>query len=258
LPGPALPAFPSALEYTGEVAAFVFGMTRALESLDFPLYELRSKLVDGRLYLASVPSVRAEADLERKLQRVHDSSLRYTQDIRRGWERGPKQEAESYNQEIAQFGASQESGLELAEAMRPLLRTRGNAWFVAFRSALAPAAMLAAEAQGRLPQTAADVVRDTLAVVQRDGSAAFSGACERLGIRLAQASIVNHPQDVAWIEWDEVRQALREGVALQSLVEARQAEAAARPKVLPPTIGPELGDDAPRMYLVREILALFG
>jgi hypothetical protein len=184
--------------------------------------------------------------------------LRYTQDIRRGWERGPKQEAERYNEEIARFGAGQESRAELAEGMRRLLRTRGNAWFVAFRSALAPAAMLASYAQGLLPEAAAEVVRGALGLVRDDGGAEFSGANERIGTWLAQSGLLGEPEDVAWLEWDEVRQALREGASRRGLVEARRAGATSRPAESPATIGPDLAKDAPRMYLVGEILALCG
>lgn len=256
LPGARLLAFPRPLEHTGEIHALVFGLTRALESLDFPLHEVRSRLIDGQLYLAAVPSARAEADLPRKLQRVHDASLRYTRNIRQGWEQGPRQEAEGYNETIARFETDQ-TPQKVADGMRPLLRTRGNTWFNAFRSAIAPAALLQEEAKGTLPADAAAVVRDALDVVRERGGRVFDSALRRIGERLAQAGALDEPSEVFWLEWEEIRQTLRDGASRQQLVEGRQAAAAARPPSEPsPSVGATLPPDAPRMYLLREMLAL--
>ncbi len=118
--------------------------------------------------------------------------------------------------------------------------------------------MLQAYAHGLLPEASAEVIRDALIVVRDEGGAAFQHACERIGTRLAQSSVLKNPEDVAWLDWEEARQALQDGASRQALVEARQAAGAARPAESPATIGPDLAKDAPRMYLVREILALFG
>src|SRR5207248_9685866 len=91
------PARPRPLEHTGEIYAFVYGASHALESLNFPLYQLRSRLIDGRLYFAAVPSAVAEHDLPRRMQRLADASVRYTRDLRAAWERDGRQEVETYN-----------------------------------------------------------------------------------------------------------------------------------------------------------------
>src|SRR5205814_7151979 len=130
---------------------------------------------------------------------------------------------------IAGFSVGPESTTELAEAMRSLLRTRGNAWFVAFRSALAPAAMLQADALGLLPEAASEVVRDALDVVQTRGADAFRRAGERIGTRLAQSGVLGKREDMAWLEWNEACQARLDGGGRQAMVEARRAAAAVRP-----------------------------
>ena len=77
-----MPTHPKPLEYTVAVEAFAFGVSRALESLYFPLYEVRPRLVDGELYFASVPSEMAERELDAQLGRMRDSGLRFTRSVR--------------------------------------------------------------------------------------------------------------------------------------------------------------------------------
>ena len=105
-------ATPRPLDFTLEIHALVFGLTYALESIEFPLYALRSRLVHGRVYLAAVPSATAEGDLAQRLKNIHDQSLRFTKNIQHVWERQIKPEVETYNRwfdEVASFTGSSTS-----------------------------------------------------------------------------------------------------------------------------------------------------
>ena len=89
-----------------EVYALVFGLTYALESLEFPLYALLSRLHNGRLYLAVAPSAMAERDLSHRMQSIRDQSFRFTRNVYDAWERQIKPEVEGYNrwfEETASF-----------------------------------------------------------------------------------------------------------------------------------------------------------
>lgn len=252
-----LPASPRPLELTGEVRALVFGLTRALESLDFPINEVRCRRTYGRLYLAAVPSASAERDLARRLQRAHDSGLRYTRNIREGWEAGARREAEGYNTRMAEFGRNVSSARELADQLRPLQRVRGNQWFTAIRSAAAPAAMVQHSYGGALPQDAAAVVRDALGLVADRGATLFQAGISRVAERLVQAGSIDATDDIYWLEWQELREALERAGMWQPLVADRKADAPRlAPAGAPSMMGPALPPDAPRMYLLPEILAL--
>ena len=138
---------PRPLDYTLEIHALVFGLTYALESLEFPLYALRSRLLNGRVYLAAVPSAMAESNLAQRLKNIHAQSLRFTRNIERAWERQLKPEIELYNhrfEEIANFTGSSN---ELAEKLRKLRRERGNQWFTAIRGVVVPTVLLQRDAE---------------------------------------------------------------------------------------------------------------
>src|SRR5206468_6593212 len=66
-PGSIFPARPRPLDFTLELFAETSGLTRGLILLNFPLYEIRPRLIDGELYFASVPSGIAERDPQCKL-----------------------------------------------------------------------------------------------------------------------------------------------------------------------------------------------
>src|SRR5687767_7329549 len=92
------------------------------------------------------------------------------------------------------------------------------------------------------------------AVVLRGGSE-LDSAIQRVGERLVKRGLVDSPDDVYWLELDEVSSALDKGGDQRTMAAARRAGwDPARP--VPDTRGPTLPPDAPRMYLLREILDL--
>ncbi|HEX6512781.1 MAG TPA: hypothetical protein VF157_10805 [Chloroflexota bacterium] len=213
--GPPFPERPRPLEFTLDVAAFSFGASRALESLYFPLYELRAKLFDGWLYFAAAPSALAERDLEAQARRRLDSALRFTRDIRGAWERATRKEIETYNAYMETVPSGPEADLAR------LKRTRANQWFAFIRAVVAPAA-LTQQGIGETPVGAAlEVVAEARQQVVVRGTAALEGAVRRLGLAYGQRT--------------------------------RASGGAPEPNDI---IGPLLAADAPRMYLVREILGL--
>src|SRR5262245_45702427 len=133
---------PRPLDYTLEIYALLFGLTYALESVEFPLYAVRSRLYHGRVYLAAVPSAMAENNLTRRLANIHDQSLRYTRNIQGTWERQIRPEVERYHDWFEAAAGSAASDGELADLVRKLRRTRGNQWFVAIRGVNLPSLLL--------------------------------------------------------------------------------------------------------------------
>jgi hypothetical protein len=244
------------LDYTFEIYALVWGLTRALESLYFPLYELRTRLVAGQLYLASVPSAFAERDLQAQLKRMGDSGLRFTRDIRGTWQRAIKREVEEDNDIIAGFPAAGSPNTAVANGLAQLRRARGNQWFAATRAVFAPAAML--EAGGKeLSGEARAAVDEALGLVRDRGSALLNEALERVGQGLVELGSIDQPSDVHWLEYQELRDALRDGRQLtQRVADRRAAFSTAGGASAPATTGPALPPDAPRMHLVREVLAI--
>ena len=79
----------------------------------------------------------------------------------------------------------------------------------------------------------------------------------RIGERLVEANVIDRVEDVFWLEWAEVFQSLELSSDRRERV-AERAKQAARDVNLPApeTIGPALPPDAPRMYLLAEILQL--
>ena len=267
-----LPLTPSPLEYTVEVDAFFFGLTRALESLEFPLTEVRSRLVDGRLYVAVAPSADAEKDTRRRLQSVRDLSLRYTRDIRGFWQQQVQPKIEGYNRWMAEFVSQSGSSQELAEQVRQLRWVLGNQWFNIFRPVVAPTALMQSwaneaiqqkgrdseEAQTavRAAKDAATVTKEALGAVER-GKTILLSALREVGGRLTEGASIEKPEDIFWLQWMEVRHALENGGNLEDIAEKRKSEAAQLGQSSPPaTLGPPLPHDAARMYLIREIFAL--
>jgi len=267
-----LPLNPRPLEYTVEVSAFFFGITRALESLEFPLTEVRSRLVDGRLYVAVAPSADAEKDMRRRLQSVRDLSLRYTRDMRGFWQQQVQSKIEGYNSWMAEFVSKNGSSKELAEQVRQLSWVRGNQWFNVFRPVIAPTALMqrwaneAIQQKGhnsedarsavRVAEEAAAVAKEALGAVEH-GKTILLSALEEVGGRLTQVGSLKEAEDIFWLQWMEVRNTLENGGNREAIVAKRKMEAARLGRSnLPSTLGSPLPDDAPRMYLIREIFTL--
>jgi hypothetical protein len=251
-------ATPRPLDYTLEIHALIFGLTYALESIEFPLYGLRSRLVHGRVYLAAVPSAMAEGDLAQRLRNIHDQSLRFTRNIQHAWERQIKPELERYNLGFEEVAAFRGSSAELAGKMRKLRRDRGNQWFTAIRGVVLPAVLLrqnAGESGNDIGVLAENLTRLVLAMVAESGKALISCALARAGERLAQVGAIENGADVFWLEWGEVCDLLPSPVDHRGLVAQRKLEserdAAA---VAAESLGPRLPPDAPKMYLIPEIL----
>ncbi len=267
-----LPLTPGPLEYTVEVDALFFGLTRALESLEFPLTEVRSRLVEGRLYIAVAPSGDAEKDMPRRLQRVVDLSLRYTRDIRGSWQQQVRPKVKDYNRWMAEFESNSPSAKELAEQVRQLRWVRGNQWFNIFRPVVAPTALMqhwaneaikikgsdSEEARSAVEaaEDAASVAKEAMGAVER-GRTLLLSTLRGVGDRLGHLGSLKEREDVFWLQWMEVRNTLANGGDAKALVVKRKSEAAQLGEASPPTtLGPHLPDDAPRMYLIREIFAL--
>jgi hypothetical protein len=257
--GGILPARPRPLEYTLGVQAFTYGVAHALESLNCPLYDVRSRLFDGQLYLAAVPSAMAERDLERRMMRMRDATLRFSRNIRAPWEREIRREVQEYNERMAAFPPRGATTAEIAAGLFAFKRVRANQWFAPTRAVIAPTAMLQAGIGDTPLEDAMAVVQEVRDLVVDQGTAIFDAAIEQVAARLVQAGSIDRPDDVVWLEYGEVRDALEHGSSRQAMVAARQAEAAhAGSNGGPATIGPTLPADAPRMYLLREVLALLG
>lgn len=255
--GPPLPVRPTPLQYTLDVQAFTFAFAHALVSLYFSLYRVRSRLIDGQLYLAVVPSGLAELDVDRQMVRLRASTLRFSRDIRASWEREIRGAVEDYIAWVADFPAADATGPQAAEGFVQLRRTRSNQWFDSIRAVFAPAALAQDGIGDTLPADAMEVLKDARDVVIARGTTVFDAAIRRVGERLAQAGSIDTLADITWLEYTEVRDALDHGGKHQEAVQQRRTEHEQRTGPLgPDTVGPSLPPDAPRMYLVHEVLGL--
>ncbi len=268
-PAGAFPPTPGPLEYTLEVHARAFGLTHALASLNFPLYEVRTRLAAGHLQLAVVPSGLAERDMDAQFRRLSDASVRFTKDIRRPWETATRsnavrEEVVSYNEWMSGALPAGGSPAELAGGLRRLQRVRGMQWYTAVRAVFGPAAVLqrqivdlagaaAAEAE-RLAGLVADargVIDDASSLLAQGGVLADAAAL-RAGAKLAALGALDAADDIRWLELEEAREALRSSTSMQATVAHRKAAPAPAPAApTPPPTTPEL-------HLVPEILALIG
>jgi hypothetical protein len=254
-------ALPRPLEYTLEVHAIVFGLTYALESLEFPLYALRSRLLNGRVYLAAVPSASAERDLPRRIQHIHDQSIRFTGNIQGAWNRQIKPEIELYNRWLAETASFNGSAREFGERLCQLRRQRGNQWFTAIRGVVAPTALLRRDVTGAaasgVADLAEDLTRQALESVAGQGGKLLRALLKRVGERFSRENVIEAGDDVFWLEWTEVRGLLQAAGDRRALVAERKAEAARSASLpAPASIGPSLPRDASRMVLVPEVLEL--
>lgn len=264
--GSPLPARPRPLDFTLEVYALTGGITRGLVSLNYPLYQLRPKLINGELYLASVPSGIAEREPETKLGLLRDASLRFTRNIRGPWERGIKPEVEGYSAWMAED--LPDSPAEVSERFRQARRVREMQWFVADRAVVGSLALLKsrlddmpANVEGRDKVAAAvqdgdAVLKEAMQLVRDEGGARLEDFVRRTSHRLVDMKVLA-PGDVHWLEWREVRRALTEPGDWKAVAAERKAQAAkAQGGSAPNQVGPDPGPTALHMYLVREVLAL--
>ena len=253
-------AAPCPLDYTLELHALVFGLTFALESLEFPLYALRSRSVNGRVYLAAVPSAMAESNLPQRLKNIHAQSFRFTGNIERAWERQLKPEIELYNRRFEEISSFAGSASELAETLRKSRRDRGNQWFTAIRGVVLPTVLLrqrVGEVGREIGALAEDLSRQALDLVADRGKALIRSAAARMGEYLVAADVIEKADEVFWLEWTEILELLRSGKDRRALVAERRVQAARYADAPAPAIlGPSLPPDAPRMYLIGEILKL--
>ena len=252
-----LPLRPLPLEYTCEIAAFTWGLTQALTESYWPLYQVRSRLLDGQLYLAVVPSLHAERDLENRMNLMREYALRYTRDIRAGWERAGSREVAEYSSRMTGFPPVESSRGELAEAFFHLKRARGDQWCAALRVVFCPAALVKLGFGTTAPDEAMSVVGEARQEIQRGGRE-LAAALERTGARLAHANCIDAATAVAWLEYEEVVAALERGNRYQATVAHRRSRAKNPSGDSPAMIGPALPTDAPRLYLLRDVLDLIG
>src|SRR5579871_2902986 len=173
---PPLPARPTPLQFTMDVQAFTFAFAHALVSLYFPLYRVHSRLVDGELYVAVMPSGLAEIDLERQMGRMRASTFRFSRNIRASWERDIRKEVEKSTEWMSAFPGSATAGPEAAEGFIQLRRTRANQWFDSIRAVFAPAALLQEGIGETMPADATEVLEDARHLVVERGTAAYDGA----------------------------------------------------------------------------------
>lgn len=266
-PGSIFPARPRPLDFTLEVYALTSGLSRALVSLNYPLYQVRPRLIDGELYLASVPSGIAEREPDTKMGLLRDASLRFTRDIRGPWEREVRHEVEGYSSWMA--AALPESPSDLAERFRHLRRVRVMQWFAVVRSVVGPFALLRRSLDD-LPEDSEDrpkiaaavedgtaVLRDALLLVRDQGLADLNAFVAQTAQRLVEMQVLGATEDIRRLEWREVRQALTEPGDWRARAAERKAQALrARKGPVPNEIGPPLGPNALHMHLVPEVVAL--
>jgi hypothetical protein len=251
---------PRPLEYSLEIYAVVFGLTYALESVEFPLYAVRSCLINGRVYLAAVPSAMAEADLSQRLAKIHDQSLRYTRNVQRAWEQQIKPEVERYNRWFEELQNFTGASVELGELVRQLRRARANQWFAVIRGVLVPRLLLkqnVAQLNADTAASAGKISKEAMALTGRRGGELITTALIKAGERLAQANAIAKAEDVFWLEWTELPDLLRCSENRRELIGQRQRSASTDANVgAVDSLGPPLAADAPRMYLLREVLQL--
>src|SRR5262245_7724269 len=251
---------PRPLYYTLEIHALVFGLTYALESIEFPLYALRSRLVNRWVYLAAVPSAVAENNFTQRLKNIHTQSVRFTRDIQRAWERQIKPEVESYNRRFEAIANFAGSSSEFAELVRQLRRERGNQWFAAIRGVVAPTALLQQNVEdfgAEIVATARALTKEALSSVAERGRALVALALTNAGQRLVLENVIDCPEDVFWVVWMDVRELLRSAVDRRALIAQRKSAVGNDfAATMPDTLGPDLPANAPRMYLIPEVLRL--
>ncbi len=125
---------------------------------------------------------------------------------------------------------------------------------------IAPAVLLQqniAEFGLAVVETAKRLTGAALALVPEQGGEFITRALVSIGQRLTGAGVIDRAEDIFWLEWQEV-------TALLLVVEDRCALVAERKRdsglnfsvTMPDAMGPDLPADAPRMYLLADILRM--
>jgi hypothetical protein len=257
--GGTLPTHPKPLELTCAVHAFTYGLTHALESQYFPLYEIRPRSIDGQLYLAVVPSGLADRDIEARIRNVNERTIRF-RDILGGWQRDIRPQVQEDLERMAAFPPPGVSGEPLHEAWLRFRRVRANQWFAPVRAVVCPAALLQAEAGEALSDESLRAVAEVRDVVIREGTRVFDAAIERVGNMLVRAGCLDAADDVLWLDFEEVSTALESGAgAYQETVARRKTVAASTDKGQGPvSVGAPLDRNDRRLFLLPEIFDLLG
>jgi hypothetical protein len=256
--GGILPTHPKPLELTGEVHAFTYGLTHALESLYFPLYEIREREIDGQLYLAVVPSGLADRDIETRIKTVNDRTIRF-RDVLGTWRGDIREEVLADSERMQAFPPTGATGEELHEAWLRLRRIRANQWFAPTRAVVCPAALLqGGVGKGNLDE-ALQAIEEVRRLVIDEGGRDFEGAVERIGRHLAGTGSIDAADDVLYLDFDEVSQALETGARYQDKVAERKKRAASgSEKQGTDVVGGQLDRADRRLFLLPEIFALLG
>jgi hypothetical protein len=257
--GGILPTHPRPLELTGAVHAFTYGLTHALESLYFPLYEIRERSIDGQLYLAVVPSGLADRDIEARIRNVSDRTIRF-RDILGTWRDDVRPQVQADLERMAAFPPPGGSGEELHEAWLRLRRVRANQWFAPARAVVCPTALLkGGVGQGRLDE-ALQAIDEMQELVIRDGTKVFNGAIDRVGERLARTGCIDAESDVLWLDYDEVSQALETGSARyqEQVAQRKKLASPADNRRGPDLVGVPLVREDRRLFLLPQIFDLLG
>jgi hypothetical protein len=101
------------------------------------------------------------------------------------------------------------------------------------------------------------VSEEALGIIRQRGTVLFEQALFRVGERIARSGSIDKPEDVQWLDLLETREALTAGLDKRQVVAARRADAAHQMTTSgPEAVGPALPPDAPRMYMLRDILDL--
>jgi hypothetical protein len=94
-------------------------------------------------------------------------------------------------------------------------------------------------------------------LVKKRGGELLAAMLATVGARLVDRGVIETCDDVSWLDWLEIRERLQSPADCSALIGQRRLDAIHdRSVAVPATLGPELAADAPRMYLLREVLAL--
>jgi hypothetical protein len=109
------------------------------------------------------------------------------------------------------------------------------------------------------PQETRSVVDEALELIDGHGGPAVQAALLRTGDALVQTGAIERADDVYYLDYEEVREALRDRRDRRQLVAERARDLGA-PTGGPPvaTFGPAIPPNAPRMHLIREVLEIIG
>ena len=255
--GGILPEHPKPLDLTCAVHAFTYGLTHALESLYFPLYEIRPRAIYDQLYLAVVPSGLADRDIEARIRNVNDRTIRF-RDVLGTWRNEVRPQVQEDLERMASFPPPGATGEELHEAWLRLRRVRANQWFAPTRAVICPTALLkGGTGEARLDE-ALVAVEEVRELVIREGTSVFEAAIERIGHELVRAGCLGAADDIRWLQFDEVSAALEQADVYQDAVALRKVSAAAEKREGPETVGGPLDRDDRRLFLLPEIFGLLG